>query len=385
MKSRSACRSATAEPCRFSNETNEGNKPDMTTKNRATTSLVLKGAAAALCVMAGIQPAAATDAEPVDYVRVCDAYGEGFFYIPGSETCLKIGGYVRNEIATGDDVYWGGTIDGFKTKTRATLRFDARNETELGTLRSNLEMRFENTSSGAKSYVSEALIELGGFSVGLADSLFANWTWAAGNVVYDDVIYYSGDRTMQASYTHDFGNGFSAMIGAEEGTGSWELETVNALGVASRQWFDLRADGLPHLIAGVKYEQDWGTFFGMAAYDTRYDAWALKARVNLEVSEAISLFFMGSYQSDPARPNYYGSWYGDWALWGGVSAKISEKATFNGQVVFEENGTWATSLNVAYEVAPGFKITPEFNYTAFRNFRGEQDAFGGVVRFQRNF
>jgi len=28
-------------------------------------------------------------AEPVDYVRVCDAYGSGFFYIPGTETCLR--------------------------------------------------------------------------------------------------------------------------------------------------------------------------------------------------------------------------------------------------------------------------------------------------------
>ncbi|TPQ52167.1 porin, partial [Prosthecomicrobium hirschii] len=33
----------------------------------------------------------------VDYVKVCDAYGAGFFYIPGSQTCLKIGGYVRAE------------------------------------------------------------------------------------------------------------------------------------------------------------------------------------------------------------------------------------------------------------------------------------------------
>ncbi|SFJ21703.1 Porin subfamily protein, partial [Phyllobacterium sp. CL33Tsu] len=31
--------------------------------------------------------------EPVEYVRVCDAYGAGFFYIPGTETCLKVNGY----------------------------------------------------------------------------------------------------------------------------------------------------------------------------------------------------------------------------------------------------------------------------------------------------
>ncbi|HZP74711.1 MAG TPA: porin, partial [Pseudolabrys sp.] len=34
---------------------------------------------------------------PVQYVKICSLYGAGFFYIPGSDTCLKIGGYVRTE------------------------------------------------------------------------------------------------------------------------------------------------------------------------------------------------------------------------------------------------------------------------------------------------
>ena len=33
--------------------------------------------------------------EPTEYVRICDAYGASFFYIPGTETCLKFSGYVR--------------------------------------------------------------------------------------------------------------------------------------------------------------------------------------------------------------------------------------------------------------------------------------------------
>ncbi|MCV0427339.1 MAG: porin, partial [Roseibium sp.] len=35
--------------------------------------------------------------EPVDYVRVCDAYGARFYYIPGTETCLRVGGRVRTQ------------------------------------------------------------------------------------------------------------------------------------------------------------------------------------------------------------------------------------------------------------------------------------------------
>src|SRR5262245_35542580 len=37
-------------------------------------------------------------AKPVEYVKICSLYGEGFYYIPGTDICLKIGGYVRAEI-----------------------------------------------------------------------------------------------------------------------------------------------------------------------------------------------------------------------------------------------------------------------------------------------
>src|SRR5436190_4824377 len=37
-------------------------------------------------------------AKPVQYVKVCTLYGAGFYYIPGTQTCMKIGGFVRAEI-----------------------------------------------------------------------------------------------------------------------------------------------------------------------------------------------------------------------------------------------------------------------------------------------
>ena len=32
---------------------------------------------------------------PVQYVKICSLHGDGFYYIPGTDTCLKMGGYVR--------------------------------------------------------------------------------------------------------------------------------------------------------------------------------------------------------------------------------------------------------------------------------------------------
>ncbi|MDT7999130.1 porin, partial [Brucella melitensis] len=71
---------------------------------------LLLGSAAALVAASGAQAAdaiVAPESEAVEYVRVCDAYGAGYFYIPGTETCLRVHGYVRYDVKGGDDVYSG--------------------------------------------------------------------------------------------------------------------------------------------------------------------------------------------------------------------------------------------------------------------------------------
>ena len=58
-------------------------------------SLIL-GSAAGLIAMSGAQAAdLPVKAKAVEYVRICSLYGAGFFYIPGTDTCIKLGGYVR--------------------------------------------------------------------------------------------------------------------------------------------------------------------------------------------------------------------------------------------------------------------------------------------------
>ena len=56
---------------------------------------LLFGSAALLAAGTGAQAADLPTAEPVEYVRICDAFGTGFFYIPGTDTCLRISGRVR--------------------------------------------------------------------------------------------------------------------------------------------------------------------------------------------------------------------------------------------------------------------------------------------------
>lgn len=352
----------------------------------------LLGSAAALVAVTGARAADAVvvaEPEAVEYVRVCDTYGKGFFYIPGTETCLKIGGYLRYDAKGGDNVYKGGEFGTWQKKTRATLRFDARTETELGTLRSYIETRFQYNNGANDTSIPNAYIELGGFRIGVADEIFGSFTGYAGNVINDDVINYQSDHSNQVSYTFNAGNGFSAMIGAEQG------ESVGN----NYYSYDYRIDDyMPHVLAGAKYEQSWGKISGIVGYDSKAEEWAGKLRLDVKFTDTVSAWVMGGYQTnyDDAplgRRNWFGTWEGDYAIWGGLAAKVSDKATINAQLAYESEGTLAGALNVAYEIVPGFTITPEFNYTKFDGARkdyslahgGNDDAFGGAIRFQRNF
>lgn len=346
---------------------------------------------AALMVSTGARAAdaiVAAEPEPMEYVRVCDAFGKGYFYIPGTETCLKIGGYVRFDSNYGEDPY-SGESNGWDAFTRGNITLDARSDTEYGTLRSFIDIRSDaNNVTDTRTYLNGAYIEIGGFRAGYADSRYDTWLNSAGNIINDDVVDYTGDRTNQVSYVYGGDVGFSALIGLEEGSGTYDT----GFGPAPSASYD--GSSFPHVIGGVRYAEGWGGIAAIAGYDTKAEAFAGKLRVDVTLNDLFSVWVMGGYQSDwdndngpggTRRLNYYGPWSGDWAAWGGFSAKMSEKASLNGQVAYEEDGTFAAALNVEYMVTSMLKVQPEINYTEFGGERGTGSAVGGIVRLQRNF
>src|SRR5690606_30526715 len=149
---------------------------------------LLIGSAAALVAVSGARAADAVvvaEPEPAEYVRICDVYGAGYYYIPGTETCLNVGGYVRVQIGAGDigghqdvedksDALAGlaDTNDTWSWYARANIHMDARTETELGTLRSYLEFEVDNgsgvdiltnrTTTATSTTLEHAYIQLGG-------------------------------------------------------------------------------------------------------------------------------------------------------------------------------------------------------------------------------
>jgi opacity protein-like surface antigen len=123
---------------------------------------LLIGSAALMTASSGAYAADAivmADPEPVEYVRVCDVYGAGFFYIPGTETCLAISGFARYQIgATANNTamlnYHGFTPGGWNGYYRGRVNFDARSETEWGTLRGYV--RLEGTGGPGRNAVAGA-------------------------------------------------------------------------------------------------------------------------------------------------------------------------------------------------------------------------------------
>ena len=131
-------------------------------------SLIL-GSAAGLVAMSGAQAAdLPVKAKAVEYVRICSLYGAGFFYIPGTDTCIKLGGYVRidttfNGGAYGQPFYNGDNgqqnrfRDYFISRSRMALTVDTRTATEYGVVRTfgQADFQFQNfgTSNPSLSYL----------------------------------------------------------------------------------------------------------------------------------------------------------------------------------------------------------------------------------------
>ncbi|WP_379061186.1 porin [Mesorhizobium sp. UC22_110] len=382
---------------------------------------LLLGSAAALLAVSGARAADAVvvaEPEPAEYVKICDVYGAGYFYIPGTETCLRVGGYIRYDIGVGDT----GSFDGSRTRDRLNgdeqdtywkrARFALKTwtgqETEYGTLKTYTETRFNfgNAqglgSDGVASSVSlnYAWIQLGGLRVGKDESAFNTFIGYAGNVIQDTLVPYGDFDTNLISYTFDAGNGFSAIVSLEQGAGSYNTLLKDAAGNWVPGVVSNTIDSyVPNVVGGVKYTAGWGGITGVVAYNSNYEEWAGKIRLDVKATDQIDLWVMGGYGTDDnAFRSYYKQWAGNWAVWGGGTYKFNEKTSFNLQASYDEYKNLGVAANIAHQLVPGFTITAEVDYLHAGTFDSAKDgvttnwtgadkknSVGGLLRFQRDF
>ena len=276
---------------------------------------LLLGSAAGLTVIAGAQAAdlPIKKAAPVEYVRICSAYGAGFFFIPGTDTCLRVSGRARFEAGYSQGYTRSGNngdLMGYRGLGR--LNLDARTQTAYGTLRAFV--RFELASrtgayltSGTQNRAANGFFGLGVDTFGRSQQYvnvdkafiqFAGLTAGRAASFYD---FYAHDfeiigtslgsdvsSTNLLAYTATFGNGFSATLSVEDpifrktplfGTAtagnaasSFAVFTAatanvspviatNAAGVPiGEAFYDVRQTSrMPDFVGALRYDAAWGS------------------------------------------------------------------------------------------------------------------------------
>lgn len=263
-------------------------------------SLIL-GSAVAFAATAGAQAAdLPVKAKPVSYVKICPQYGPGFYYVPGTDICLKVGGLVFAEIGYGA----AGAITTLSTPTnqnghelawrsRGYVSLDARTATPYGTLRSYILGGFQQVSgpgtqalaNGAPGYavnngafMQYAFIQFAGFTAGTANSFFD----FSSNYLTLSVASNPWNWTNVFAYTANLGNGLSATIAIED-------KSTTRIGNGAVFATQNTSYDTPDVVANIRIDQAWGSAQVMAAaHQTRLvqgDEWgyAIGAGVELKL------------------------------------------------------------------------------------------------------
>ena len=392
-------------------------------------SLIL-GSAAALVAGGAAQAADLPVAEPVDYVKVCDAYGAGYFFLPGTDTCLKISGYVRTEARFSDGAAHG--VDGstrdnnkFNLWARGQVNFDAKEETELGTLASRVRIEGEHDGN---IKIAKAWLSLGGFYAGYLSS---------GGIVDYVGDMYGGDYDLgdldvaQMGYNMAFGNGVTATLGIANTQHLLAEGLSLTAGGKELTASDVYAgQSLPTLVARLKVDQAWGSVsvggivsqvrYMNASYDSDV-AYSVAAGgiFNLDMLSAGSSFALNGFYTKGAM-----AWNGindsefmsDVSVDGtdmelnelyGVSASLKYAFADNlwtvisgGYAEYDDQGTsatlsksdfdqWTASAELGYMPVKNLKVIAGVQYTD-RDFdaaatTADYDTWEGKLRLQRDF
>ncbi len=260
------------------------------------------GTAASLLALTAAQAAdLPVKAKPIEYVRVCSLYGAGFYYIPGTDTCIRIGGAIRLDTAFNaapgyDTPFWRGTAGGanaynrsyFSSYDRFNLFIDTRTATDYGVVRTyaNLELDFgvgRDNIAGGFIATDWAFIQFAGFTFGKAVSMFDPQWALAKPWITSGTNAGSNDATgiPMLAYTASFGNGGSATIALEDAQPYRSAGVINAsqpllgpFGAATVGYGTTAntflgnvqtGDHVPDVVANLRLDQAWGSLHLAAA------------------------------------------------------------------------------------------------------------------------
>jgi hypothetical protein len=394
---------------------------------------LLFGSAAALAAGTGAQAADLPIVEPVEYVRICDAFGTGYYYIPGTDTCLKIGGYVRVEshYVDGDvDDFYGvptSEVNNWTTRARGHVNFDARTQTDFGLVRAYIAYEMQvghgNTSaagtdpnySTTNPNLDAAFIQIsndwGTYTAGHSGSFFDFW----GSHGYGTRLNIDDPTTNATLFAWTFagGNGFSFTIAAEDPSTDGRRRNGDD---------DYEGQEFPDGVANIRVDQGWGSAQIMGAvrhiHDVNDDGigWAAGAGIGIGIPGGWRLDAQGGYSEGAIAyittdPGTLGDFDGPdgsdtneaWSVRAGIEGPLMNPnltVWLDGSYTHveeadnaDEYDAWAIKAGARWSPVAGLGIGPEFAYQTLdmddgggvNDERDDYDVWGVMWRIQRSF
>jgi hypothetical protein len=265
-------------------------------------SLLLGSAAALVAATAGQAAELPVKARPVQYVKVCSLYGAGFYYMPGTDMCIKIGGWVRAEITGGSNgnITWGPfnaalnqrTSSNLTMRARGYITADAREQTAYGVARGYIAVGLATSDVGLNTSANQfsanrAYVQWAGFTAGLAQSFYDFYSvpaaeYRGGFMPASD----TGDGGWWVwGYTAQFGGGFSGTLSIEQRRGTQICDSndlaAGSCTIAPGSYASTTAGGagafapangaygglqVPDVVGNLRVDQAWGSAQIMGAY-----------------------------------------------------------------------------------------------------------------------
>ncbi len=384
---------------------------------------LLLGSAAAIVVVSGAQAAdlpTRKGAPAAEYVKVCHVDGVAGFVIPGSDTCLKITGYVSAQIEGGtlsQQYVWAGAngsekalAPGASTASRNALGYTVRGElqfitktnTAYGVLTSDIDAQFDYGSgfdpeSQNTGFLNHAYVNWAGITAGKANSFFSFFgsgpAWA--DIISPDRQAYN--QPLLLAYTATFGGGFSGTISLEDPVltgpssgeapfaGTDEQITGNSTYLGQRS---------PDIVGSLDLQQGWGGAHIAGVAHNVYMSDGINTLNTWGYAIDAGLKFNLPMLGNPAdNIQLQGTWTRNAVWYSGISdAMWGENGQVNGNGVVmpvadaysNMNGTWATptawSLAAISEFhfGPTFSVDPEVAYAEL-TWSGLSGAMTGAI------
>jgi len=305
----------------------------------------------------------------MEYVRVCDAFGTGYFYIPGTETCLKIGGEVRFTVGFSEDRTEdvSGATDDWGTDTRARVTFETKSDSEIGTIGSYIRLQGDyngnddgDTSSTSDVWIEQAYISVGGFRAGKVLTWLDDvGTASEGDAFIDNARF----NTVTYLYAAD---AFSV-----------------GLGVADLRAF---ADGADVGVQGfASATLGFATLSAWAAYDFDAEEGLVVGKVAAEVGPGTFELYAGYASDVSAYANV-----AEWTVGAAYGFKATEKLTITPSANYwsdvgflDGNDAWGAGVLAEYALATGLTASATVDY--FDVDSADDGEWSGFVRLTRSF